>query len=85
MSLKTLRQPRGTLWECGVLGGEHRLYNHKNNLNWGALPHPPFLGGGFAPYPPFPNNHFSKLINFTNLVQTQQQICIVWTRLERSG
>ena len=20
------KQPRGTLWECGVLGGEHRLY-----------------------------------------------------------
>ena len=27
------KQPRGTLWECGVLGGEHRLNKHENYLN----------------------------------------------------
>ena len=32
-----------TLWECGVLSGEHRLYNRENNR---------LLGGGFAA-PPF--------------------------------
>ena len=37
------KQLRGTLWECGVLGGEHRLFNRKNCLNWGASPpSPPF-------------------------------------------
>ena len=42
------RQPSGTLWEGGVLGGEHRLYNSKNYLNWGLYsqhPPPPHLAG----------------------------------------
>ena len=38
-----IKKPGGTLWECGVLGGEHRLYNSENSLNWGASPpSPPF-------------------------------------------
>ena len=28
-------QPKGILWECRVLGGEHRLYNRKIYLNCG--------------------------------------------------
>ena len=54
------RQPRGTLWECMVLGGEYRLYNCKNYLNWGASPPAPLIGGGFAPTPPFPNITFLR-------------------------
>ena len=30
------------LWECGVLDGEHRLYNRENFLNRGLCPQPPF-------------------------------------------
>ena len=37
------RQLKGTLWECGVLGGEHGLYNRKNYINWGLRPPDPLF------------------------------------------
>ena len=43
------RQTRGTLWECGVLGGEGRLYNLKNYLNGGFVP---LLGEWLRPHTP---------------------------------
>ena len=46
-------QLRGTLWKCGVLGGEHRLYDRKNYLNWGFAPQPPFMWGALPSTPPF--------------------------------
>ena len=42
-----------SLWECGVLGGEHRLYNRKNYLNWEALPPSPPFRWGFRSHTPF--------------------------------
>ena len=45
-------QSKGTLWECRVLSGEHRLYNCRNYLNWGLHPSP-LLGGGLSPTPLF--------------------------------
>ena len=47
------KPPRGTLWECGVLGSEHRLYNHENYLNWGLCPSPLFRWRLGPPHPPF--------------------------------
>ena len=49
-----IKQPRGTLRECGVLGGEHRLYNSESSLNCGALPPVPPFRWGFAPMGPHP-------------------------------